>query len=89
VKAAHRHELVGEQVAIIRTKSSWTSQSGVTFDSDAITIVDPEMTERVERLLGEPWRWRIPGNVYTLEWNPNRMNVRIDKEGVITEVFGG
>lgn len=89
IKLEAGKELIGQQVNISKTPTSWASNSGHVFESVNITINDPAMVERAVKLLGPGVRWRIPGRVYTQDFRPERANVRINEEGIITDVFNG
>jgi hypothetical protein len=78
--------LVGQRVKVLVTEHIYTATSGKQFPHKVITIDDPEMTARVKALGG---RWKVPGWVYTQDYIRSRLNVRINEEGLITEVFYG
>ena len=80
------HPLVGQRVKVLVTEHVYTSTAGASWPYKSIKIDDPEMTKRVKEIGG---RWRVPGWVYTADYKPTRLNVRINEEGLITEVFYG
>lgn len=85
-KLGPKHPLVGQRVKVLVTEHVYTSTAGAAFPYKSIKIDDPEMTAKVKEIGG---RWRVPGWVYTADVRPERLNVRIDEEGLITEVFYG
>ena len=52
----------------------------------AFAINDLVMSEKLKKLGA---RWCIPGGIYTRDYKPSRLNVRVDETGTITELFYG
>jgi hypothetical protein len=80
-------ELVGLTVNLKKIKHSFTLNNGIEVPFTSYLVEDPAMEARFKELPN--CRIKLPGRVYTQDYRLDRINIRINEEGLITEVFVG
>lgn len=78
-------DLVGTKVALIVTEHD----KGEGFKYTSYEFEDPTFEARMQKKFGDSVRLRLPGRMFTCEFNSGRVNVHIDKDGVITKICYG
>ena len=78
------NELVGQKVKLKETKRTVHEFEYIQYELD-----DPEMEHKITTALGKNVRIFTPGTMGTADYKPYRMNVQINKDGVITGINNG
>jgi len=79
--------LVGQKVKLLVTPKDYVYR-GVKYDMTSYVIDDPEMESKM-RACAYNVRIKTPGTVWTQDYLMNRLNFKIDKDGIITDVYLG
>jgi hypothetical protein len=78
------HDLVGQKVNLKETKRTVHEFEYIQYELD-----DSVMEDKIKSTFGEGVRIFTPGTMGTADWKPYRMNVHIDKHGIITRINNG
>lgn len=81
--------LIGRKVKMIKTEREYEMQDGTKIPYVDYRLDDPDFVAEAKQLLGANTRILPPGSVVTMDYNPNRHNVRLDEDGIVTSIGKG
>lgn len=77
------------RIAKVEVKAdSWKSMSGQEFSIDTVRFLDEELRKEWDEHFPK-YRIILQGCVYTQDFNPNRVNFKVETTGLISRVYTG
>jgi len=77
---------VGRKVILKESPWEFTDTGGKHYSGITYEVNDPEFEKEIEGLYVRVW---TPGTRGTCDWNTSRLNIHINKDGIITQVNYG